>query len=266
MKKIVLVACGALVAGVAFAAGILAPKLMTDASAGPDVVALDGEGGGQPVVGPFDTEIRSFLERHPEVVIEAQQRHAQMKAEEDARAIKVALAESRDQLASDPGLAVIGNPAGSKTIIEFFDYNCGYCRRAHEDMLALKDAHPDLKIVLRPFPILGPESMQAHMVASAFQNLMPEKYADFHEAMLTSPGSADENSAIAVAKSFGADEAALRAEMAKSSINDAFSRTYALAGRLQITGTPSYVIGDEIIGGAVGFDTLSAALVDAATN
>jgi protein-disulfide isomerase len=261
MKKLVMIAGGALIACGAFAAGLVVPSLVPSPAAEPEVVSLASED-----QGPLDAEIRSFLERHPEVVIEAQNRHAQLQADEAAKLVRVTLEENRSQLAGDPGLPVIGNPDGKRTIIEFFDYNCGYCRRAHEDMLALKEAYPDLRIVLRPFPILGPESMQAHVVASAFHVLMPEKYAEFHDALLTSPGTNDEASAIEAAKALGADEALLRAEMAKTSINDGFSRTYALAGKLQITGTPSYVVGDEVIGGAVGFDSLSAALKNVATN
>src|SRR5690606_13776413 len=147
---------------------------------------------------------------------------------------------------------VIGNPEGSVTVVEFFDYNCGFCKRAYEDMEAMVAANPDLRFVLKEFPILGPDSQKAHVVSMAFRTLAPEKYGEFHRALLMGGGRADEASAIRAALDLGVEEAALREEMKNPAITEAFGDTYDLATQLAITGTPSYVIGQEVVFGAQG--------------
>ena len=148
-------------------------------------------------------------------------------------------------------------PNGKVTIVEFYDYNCGYCKRAIEDMQALTAADPDLRFVLKEFPILGPDSQKASVVSMAFHTLMPEKYGEFHNQLLGGQGRASEASAIKIALSLGADEAKLREEMKNPAITEAFAKTYDLANKLAITGTPSYVVGNEVVFGALGQEVLA---------
>jgi protein-disulfide isomerase len=247
---------GAIVlAGAAFFAGISSTVKPIE----PMVVGLDAPSDAEGDTA-LDQSIRDFLQRHPEVVVEAQQKYAQLQAAKEAAEAKTAVADNRSKLISDPALPIVGNPNGKITLVEFFDYNCGYCRKAHEDMLAVQKANPEVKIVLQPFPILGPDSTAAHVVAAAFNALYPAKYPQFHSAILSAPEKADEISVMDIAKSLGGDEAALRTEMAKPSVNEGFNRTYALATALKITGTPTYVIGDEIVSGAVGVEALNAGI------
>jgi protein-disulfide isomerase len=124
-------------------------------------------------------------------------------------------------------------------------------------MRNLTAADPDLRFVLKEFPILGPDSQKAHVVSMAFHKLMPEKYGEFHNRLLGGQGRAGEASAIKVALSLGADEAKLREVMKDPAIQAAFEKTYDLANRLAITGTPSYVVGDEVVFGALGQDVLA---------
>jgi protein-disulfide isomerase len=153
--------------------------------------------------------------------------------------------------------AVVGNPDGKVTIVEFYDYNCGYCKRALEDMQSLVEQDPDLRFVLKEFPILGPDSQKAHVVSQAFHKLMPEKYGEFHVRLLSAQGRAGEASAMKIALELGADEAKLREAMKDPAITEVFSQTYDLANKLHITGTPSYVVGNEVVFGALGRDVLS---------
>src|SRR5690606_30945224 len=146
---------------------------------------------------------------------------------------------------------------GSTTIVEFFDYNCGFCKRAFEDMKMMVQSDPDLRFVLKEFPILEPDSQKAHIVSMAFRTLAPEKYGEFHERLLVNGARATEGAAILAAVSLGVDEDALRKEMNNPAIMQAFNETYELANRLAITGTPSYVIGDEVVFGALGHAVLS---------
>ena len=150
-------------------------------------------------------------------------------------------------------------------IVEFYDYNCGYCKRAIEDMHALTKADPDLRFVLKEFPILGPDSQKAHVVSMAFRKMMPEKYGEFHDQLLGGQGRAGEASAIKIALALGADEKKLREEMKDPAIAEAFARTYELANKLAITGTPSYVVGNEVVFGALGQEVLAEKISAAKT-
>ena len=124
------------------------------------------------------------------------------------------------------------------------------------DMDAMVKADPNLRFVLKEYPILGEDSMKAHVVAQAFKKLMPDKYADFHRTLLTGER-ATEDSAIAVAVLLGANEEALRKGMSDPAISILFDQNHQLATSLNITGTPSYVIKDDVVFGAMGADVLS---------
>ena len=152
---------------------------------------------------------------------------------------------------------VAGNPNGKTTIVEFYDYNCGFCKRAIEDMQALTKSDPDLRFVLKEFPILSADSQKASIVSMAFHKMMPEKYAEFHTKLLGGEGRANESRAIKLALSLGADEATLRQHMKDPDIQKALQQTYDLANKLSITGTPSYVVGNEVIFGALGQQVLA---------
>jgi len=200
--------------------------------------------------------VRSYLLENPEIIgemqalLEERQKDAERVAQVDT--IRTAAADIFDS-AHD---GVFGNPDGDATIVEFFDYNCGFCKRALADMEEMVAADPQLRFVLKEFPILGPDSQRAHVVSMAFHQLQPEKYGDFHLAMMKSEGRATEESAIRTAVLLGADEAELRVAMANPEIATVFARTYELANRLAITGTPSYVIGEEVVFGAMGSQVL----------
>jgi protein-disulfide isomerase len=130
-------------------------------------------------------------------------------------------------------------------------------------MLALTSADPDLRFVLKEFPILGPDSTKAHVVSMAFRTLMPEKYGDFHNQLLGGQGRASEATAMKIALALGADETKLREEMKNPAINAAFEKTYELANKLAITGTPSYVVGNEVVFGALGQEVLAQKITEA---
>src|SRR5690606_34536883 len=108
---------------------------------------------------------------------------------------------------------VIGDPLAPITVVEFFDYNCGYCKRAIGDMQKLVSDNVDVRFVMKEFPILGPDSQRAAQVSMAFHKLAPQDYSDFHTELMSAPGRATEASAMKVALSFGIDEAALREGM-----------------------------------------------------
>lgn len=210
--------------------------------------------------GDVEKIVRDYLLENPEIIAEAlnELQRREQEAEEAAR-LQV-LSDSADVLFNSTRQVVLGNPEGSVTIVEFFDYNCGYCKRAYGDMVRLIDENPDLKVVLKEFPVLGQGSIEAAQVAVAVNSVAPEKYGDFHEALLLSRGQANLSSAMAAATGAGVSEADLQAAMATDEAGQTIEEVYALANRLGLTGTPSYVVGNEVVMGAVGYDQLTAKL------
>ncbi|QSY96159.1 DsbA family protein [Rhizobium bangladeshense] len=206
----------------------------------------------------FGEFVKQYLIDNPEIMLEVQE--ALQKKQEAARLVKanMAIEENSAGIFESKDDVTLGNPKGDVTVVEFFDYNCSYCRHALTDMQALLKKDKNVRFVLKEFPILGPDSVAAHKVADAFRRLAPAKYADFHVALLSSEGRASEESAIAVAGSLGFSEDQIRAEMAKSPNDGIVQATYQLASSLGISGTPSYVIGNELVPGAVGLDDLEA--------
>ena len=253
------VAAGMLVVG--YVAGRPEAAIANDAPQPVAVASVDG------AVNRAEIEsiVRDYLVKNPELLLEMQQA-LETKQREEQRVANLEVIESaKDEIFNAAYDGVVGNPDGKTTIVEFYDYNCGYCKRAQEDMLALTSADPDLRFVLKEFPILGPDSTKAHVVSMAFRALMPEKYGDFHNQLLGATGRASEASAIKIAVSLGADEAKLREEMKNPAINAAFEKTYELANRLAITGTPSYVVGNEVVFGALGQELLAQKIAEART-
>jgi protein-disulfide isomerase len=153
---------------------------------------------------------------------------------------------------------VAGNPQGDVTFVEFFDYNCGYCKRAMSDMFDMIKHDPKLKVVLKEFPVLGPGSVEAARVAVAvrMQDKTGKKYIDFHQKLLGGRGQADKARALAAAKDAGFDVARLERDMTSDEVQKSLAESFKLAEKLNLNGTPSYVIGDNVTVGAVGLEAL----------
>jgi protein-disulfide isomerase len=206
--------------------------------------------------------IHDYLVNNPEVLLEVQAALEKKQGEMQKLALEKAIKDSASSIFDASYDGYVGNPDGKVRIVEFFDYNCHFCRGALADMQALVKENKDLRFVLKEFPILGPDSQKATVVSMAFKKLMPEKYADFHQELLGDKGRADEAKAIKIAVSLGADEAALRKEMKDPAITQDLAETFALADKLSITGTPSYVVGDEVVFGALGRKVLDDKLAN----
>ncbi|WP_367714642.1 DsbA family protein [Nitratireductor sp. GISD-1A_MAKvit] len=177
--------------------------------------------------------------------------------EQQAEAQQTVLKERTNDIFNSPHDGVIGNPDASVTVVEFFDYNCGFCKRAMSDMQALLEENDDVRFVLKEFPILSAESREAHVVSAALHAVAPDKYAEFHQKLMGSDARADGELAISIASELGIDETALRKEMENPNIQKTFAETYELANQLAVTGTPAYVVGNEVVFGALGKDVLS---------
>ena len=188
--------------------------------------------------------IRNYLLLHPEVLQEAiaelEKRQALAEAEKHRTAVK----ENADVLYNSPRQVVLGNPQGDVTFVEFFDYNCAYCKRALSDMMELMKTDSKLKVVLKEFPVLGKGSMEAAQIAAALrmQDKSGKKYLEFHQKLLLTRGQADRARAIAVAKEIGADMARLEKDIESEEVRATIEENLKLAEALGINGTPSYVV------------------------
>lgn len=256
-RAILLGATGVVVGFGMLAAGFLAGRGDAALAEEPQVVA--SADAGAPSVNRAEIEgiVRDYLMKNPEVLLEMQQILEEKQKEEQRVAHLEVINSARDDIFNAAYDGVVGNPNGKTTIVEFYDYNCGYCKRAQEDMLALTAADPDLRFVLKEFPILGPDSQKATLVSMAFRKVMPEKHEEFHNQLIGAPGRAGEAGALKIALALGADEAKLREAMRDPAIGEEIAKTYDLANKLSITGTPSYVVGNEVVFGALGQEVLA---------
>src|SRR5205085_10250122 len=162
---------------------------------------------------------------------------------------QAAVKDNSDAIFNSPRQVVAGNPQGDVTFVEFFDYNCGYCKRAMTDMFDMIKADPKLKVVLKEFPVLGPGSVEAARVAVAvrMQDRTGKKYTEFHQKLLGGRGQADKARAMAVAKEVGLDMARLEKDMASDEVKATLEESLKIAEKLDLNGTPSYVIGPNVL-------------------
>ncbi|MGE0751102.1 MAG: DsbA family protein [Variibacter sp.] len=202
--------------------------------------------------------MRDYLLSHPEVLQEAVAELEKRQSAAEVEKSKAAVAEHRDALINSPRQVVLGNPRGDVTMVEFFDYNCGYCKRALGDMMTLLKDDPKLRIVLKEFPVLGPGSVEAAQIAVAvrMQDKTGKKYLDFHQKLLGGRGQADRAKALAAAKDAGLDMARIEKDSKSPEVRETLDESMKLAEALGINGTPSYVIGDKMVPGAVGLPAL----------
>lgn len=205
--------------------------------------------------------IKEYLLKNPEVIREAMaelERRDQVAAAEQQ---KKTLASVSDTLIKSERGIVLGNPKGDVTLVEFFDYNCGYCKRAMADLQVLLKSDPNLRVVIRDFPVLGTESVEASMVAVAVANqLKGAPYLDYHSKLMESKGRIGKERAVQVAKEMGIDMDRLDKDISSKETRLALEETMRIANQLQIQGTPAFVIGDEVVFGAIGREPLANAI------
>ncbi len=204
--------------------------------------------------------IKDYLVAHPEVLQEAMDALDKQQKQADAAKARATIKDNNATLFNSPHQVVLGNPQGNVTMVEFFDYNCAFCKHALPDMMTLLKTNPNLKFVLKEFPVLGPGSVEAAHVAVAarMQDPTGKKYIEFHQKLLGGRGPADKARALAVAKEVGFDMARLEKDMNSDEVKTTIDEDMKLADALGVNGTPSYVVGDEVVVGAVGLDELKA--------
>jgi protein-disulfide isomerase len=209
--------------------------------------------------GEIETILRDYLMNHPEllqdVMAELDKRQNLADAEKHREGVK----QHAQIIFSSPRQITLGNPQGDVTVVEFFDYNCAFCKRALADMTDLMKGDGKVKFVLKEFPVLGEGSTQAAQVAVAVRmqdKTGGKKYLEFHQKLLGGRGQADKARAMAVAKEVGLDMARLEKDMASDEVKNTLQESFTIAEALGLNGTPSYVVGSDVVIGAVGLPAL----------
>jgi len=205
----------------------------------------------------IEATIKDYLIKNPEVLRDALTELDKRQKQGEADARQSIVSDPKGPLFTSANQATIGNPAAGATIVEFFDYNCHFCKGALPDMAKLMKGDPNLKVVLKDFPVLGPGSVEAAEVASAVrQQLKDEKFWQFHQKLLGMHGPVGKAEALAVARDLGVDMDRLNKDIESPDVKSGLEEVMRMADSLQINGTPTFVVGQELVVGAVGYDTL----------
>jgi protein-disulfide isomerase len=251
MRSILLVLCGALVgAGALLAAGATSPMRIATSPA--------PSGGSSANLG---NNIRAYLMANPEVLVDAM---AELERKQDSQRENVAqkaIKENQAELLRDPATPSAGNPAGDVTIVEFSDYQCPYCKKAHSAVKSTLAADSKVKLVYKDLPILGEASKIAAVAALA--SIKQGKHDAFHDALMTNTAKLDADRIFEIAASVGIDLPQLKKDMEDPKIKETIDRNMALAQELGVRGTPAFVIGDQFVPGAVDADALKKLIAGA---
>ncbi len=179
---------------------------------------------------------------------------AQERSEEEIAAV-------RNAVFNDPETPVMGNPRGKTVLVEFSDYNCGFCRKTMPEVAALLKSDPKLKLVIHEIPIFGEGSRYAATAALAAQ--MQGKYPEFHQALMSMKGKAEKASVLRVAREIGLDVERLQRDMESRRISAQIDRSLALADEIGLVGTPSFIAGDRAVFGYLTTDELAELVAEA---
>ena len=210
---------------------------------------------------PLDASIETYLMANPKILERVSEALARERGAEQRAKNKETIESNRQALFAGLGSVVVGNPDGDVTIVEMYDYNCEYCRRAMPDVMGLIEDDPELKVILRQFPILSPGSVDAAKVGTLVAGEGAD-YWSFHQELFTARGPVDLEVALEAAASVGLDPKGLRARLNEPAVDAAIAESFTLAQQLGVTGTPTFIIGDEIIPGAVGVEVLREKIVN----
>jgi protein-disulfide isomerase len=203
--------------------------------------------------------IKDYLVKHPEVLRDALESLEKMQASEESKKQSAVIAANHKVIFDSPRGPSIGNPNGDVTLVEFFDYNCGYCKHALGDVMKLVKDDPKLKVVLKEFPVLGPGSVDAAKVAVAVRMQdSGHKYFEFHKRLLGGRGEANKERALAAAKDAGFDIARIQKDMESPEVANTIRESMGIAQALGINGTPTFIVANEMVVGAMGYDALKS--------
>jgi len=249
---------GALVLGLALA---LAPEISGPAAA--QEQSRPGNFAPEQIEG-IEQIVRDYLLAHPEVLIQSLNDYQNRQKVAEKQRQQEAVIASRAALTQDPDAPVMGNPEGDVAIVEFFDYKCPYCKRVAGVLRDVVAADGNIRLIMKEFPILGPQSIKASRAALAAHR--QGKYEAFHWALMTKPGDMSDPHIRRIARGVGIDIERMMADMEAPEIQAMIKRNNDLAQALQITGTPAFVIGDTLVPGAIDRKAIERLVAQARAN
>jgi protein-disulfide isomerase len=210
----------------------------------------------------IEKTVRNYLTKNPEVLVEMTNELDKRQAAEQEAQQKKAISENADAIFRSPVAHVAGNPSGDVNVVEFFDYNCGYCRRSLPDVVKLIKDDGKIRLVLKELPILSDESAAAAKLALASNK--QGKYFEMYQKLFSEPGKADKEKALRVAKELGLDVDQLQKDAEDPEIQKSLDQAKDLAQKLNLQGTPLFLIGDRVIAGAPDdlYDQLKAKVAE----
>ncbi len=200
---------------------------------------------------------KKFLSENPELILKSVENYRIIQEEKSKQSAKKNLEEYKEFFASNE-LPMAGNPKGDVTVVEYFDYNCGYCRKAFEDLVKLIDEDKNIRVVFQEMPILSPSSVKMASIALAAHK--QGKYFEMHQALMNYRGSQSDDAFYGLAEKIGLDVKKLREDAESADVKAQISKSLDMAKSLDIRGTPGFIIGDEIYPGYIGMDGLSNAI------
>lgn len=207
----------------------------------------------------FGDAVRAYLLENPQVIFEAAAIYEQQQEERARQADLALVADNKAALFEDTRSWVGGNPEGDVTLVEFLDYKCGFCKRAHGEIAQLLEADGNIRLIVKEFPILGPESVLAARYALAVKNVAGDAaYKAVGDALMTLNGAIAAPVLQRMSNTLGLDWTAIEAEMGSEAVTQQIRDTRALAQRLNITGTPTFVLDDEMLRGFLPADQMAA--------
>ena len=214
--------------------------------AGPE--AKMGAAGASPDEAKIQKVLRDYLTKNPEILVEMTTELDRRQSEEEASRQAKAIGDNAEEIFRSKVAHVAGNPSGDVSVVEFFDYNCGYCRRALPDVVKLVETDGNVRLVLKELPIFGGDSEDAAKLAIAADK--QGKYFEMHRKLLGDPGKANKEKALKIANEIGLDVEQLQKDADDPATQKALDESRELAEKLGLQGTPLYLIGDRIVPGA----------------
>lgn len=205
--------------------------------------------------------VREYLLKNPEVIFEAVDRHREKQRRLQADRDRTAVRRHAKALLEDPDSFVGGNPDGDVTLVEFFDYRCGYCRQFAPLLTSIMKQDPKLRVVYKEFPVLGPDSFRAAQAALAARD--QGYYLEFHEALMAADAPLTDEAVMTVARAVGLDVDRLKRDMETPKVLNILGNNHRLAEALAIDGTPTLIVGDSIVRGAIPMADLAALIARA---
>lgn len=252
MRSLLLALCAALIVGGA---------LLATAATSPFRVAAPAATTDTGDKASFGRKIRDYLVANPEVLVEAMQEFERRQDSQRDSVAQKAISQHKAELLSDPESPSGGNATGDVVIVDFNDYQCPYCKRAHQALKSVVAADGKVKVVYKDLPILGEPSRIAALAAMAA--VKQDKHLALHNALMEFSGKLDRDRILEIATSVGLDVALLQKDMDDPKFKQLIERNMALAGALGVRGTPAFVIGDQFVPGAIDADALKQLIAEA---